>query len=582
MTHLAHLASTQQYLPPPRPPRVVGVEDLVTLSTGGSGTVYRGYQPRFDRWVAVKVLDRQRSDPARLARFERECALLGRLTAHPGVLRVHDCGYLDNGDPYLVTELCAPGSLADRLKDRRVFSREEVLEVGRRIGAVLAAMHADGVLHRDVKPSNIMLREGEGAVLGDFGQAIRLGDADPSPLATAGCAAPEVLAQGAWSPAADVYSLGATMAMLFGEQRPRADTPRPDFPDAAGQLLTAMLSADPGARPPAERVVGTLEALAPGGPPPSRPEADPWWAGAVVTAGEPADSLTELRVPVPGRRRPGRGVLIVGAVAAALLVGAGVAAAVPSRGARPVSAAAAVPPGPTSAPASTSALASGPASASGATPGRPVHGASLAARSTVAAAPPAARSTSAPRSTATARSSSAGSSTAGSSAAASPTATGRGNTPMSAATGAPRVPPGYRSVVSSEGLSAAVPAHWTLKPVSGTNEWRAADPRHPARFLQFGGYRPGHASQLGRVRGYAAAQGAGYRAIRLKPVSHGTASEAVDWEYTYQAGGAAQHARGLYWRRGTAEYVVYVSAPEADWDSVQPAFAVLVGSTEPE
>ena len=136
-------------------------------------------------------------------------------------------------------------------------------------------------------------------------------------------------------------------------------------------------------------------------------------------------------------------------------------------------------------------------------------------------------------------------------------------------------------MAAAQGLRVAVPQGWPLRPVPGTAELRAVDPQHPARFVQVGGYRPGHASQLARVRGYASTESAGYRQIHLDRVDYGASPDAVDWEYTYPAGGTDQHAEGRYWRLGGAEYVVYASAPAADWSDVQPVFAVLVATARP-
>ena len=177
-----------------------------------------------------------------------------------------------------------------------------------------------------------------------------------------------------------------------------------------------------------------------------------------------------------------------------------------------------------------------------------------------------------------------------------PTAAARGGgtarTPSAAPSGSPAAsspattagdtaPAGYRWVAAAQGLRVAVPQRWPLHPVPGTAELRAVDPQHPARFVQVGGYRPGHTSQLARVRGYASTESAGYRQIHLEQVGYGASPDAVDWEYIYLAGGADRHAEGRYWRLGGAEYVVYASAPAADWSGMRRVFAVLVATARP-
>jgi serine/threonine-protein kinase PknK len=88
---------------PPAELQVPGVTRLARIGRGGFSTVYRGYQARFDRWVAVKVLEVDRPDEATLRRFEREAAIMGRLSNHPNVVTVYDAGTLADGRPFLLT-----------------------------------------------------------------------------------------------------------------------------------------------------------------------------------------------------------------------------------------------------------------------------------------------------------------------------------------------------------------------------------------------------------------------------------------------------------------------------------------------
>ena len=126
----------------PALPRVIGVSDLVVLHQGGFGPSTAATSSSLDRWVAVKVIGDAEPERVRVRRFERECAIMGRLSGHPHVLRVHDSGYLHGGAPYLVTELCLRGSLADRLGREGRLPAADVVALARAISGVLAAMHA--------------------------------------------------------------------------------------------------------------------------------------------------------------------------------------------------------------------------------------------------------------------------------------------------------------------------------------------------------------------------------------------------------------------------------------------------------
>ncbi len=522
----------------PAPPRVIGVSDLAVLHQGGFGIVYRGYQQQLDRWVAVKVIGDAEPERVRVRRFERECAIMGRLSGQRHVLRVHDSGYLHGGSPYLVTELCLRGSLADRLGREGRLPAAEVVTLARAIGGVLASMHTGGLLHRDVKPGNILFRDSGESVLADFGLAAPVAESDAEPPAASPTfTAPEARDVGTWTPAADVYALGATLrAALGGSSGTTQDA------GALHALVNRMLAPDPSARPAAADAVAELAAdpapttgtvdrsvagapfLAPGPPPAFGPLPAP---GSTAVVDEPTQLKSAEQPDRPPWLRRAR---LVAGIPLAVLVTV----------------------------VATSLLT-----------GWPVRHAPRSAASVAVTTPAPAPSAAAPRG-GTAGTPSAVPSPAGSPAAALPGKPGGGTAPA-----------GSRWVAAAQGLRVAVPQGWPLRPVPGTAELRAVDPQRPARFVQVGGYRPGHASQLARVRGYASTESAGYRQIHLDRVDYGASPDAVDWEYTYLAGGTDQRAEGRYWRLGGAEYVVYASAPAADWSDVQPVFAVLVATARP-
>ncbi|MCU0616033.1 MAG: serine/threonine protein kinase, partial [Gemmatimonadaceae bacterium] len=141
---------------------------LEEIGRGGHASVHRARDQRLGRDVAVKLL-RSDADTANVrARFEREIRLTATLE-HPHILHVHDTGEHE-GRPFLVTELATSGTLADRLSRESPLPLADALQITRDVGLALAHAHAHGVVHRDVKPANILLRDGT-ALLADFGVA---------------------------------------------------------------------------------------------------------------------------------------------------------------------------------------------------------------------------------------------------------------------------------------------------------------------------------------------------------------------------------------------------------------------------
>ncbi|HET9078364.1 MAG TPA: protein kinase [Acidimicrobiales bacterium] len=201
-----------------------GVTQVEAVGRGGFATVYRGWQPAFNRAVAVKVLDH---DPGGSAsgRFDKEVRALGSLSGHPHVVAVYQAGALADR-PYLVMPFLEGGCLEDRLRDRPVAPQAAV-QIMAAIASAVGAAHHLGILHRDIKPANILFNSYGDPQLADFGIARFRDSTMTSGLvaATVTYAAPEVLGGARASEAADVYSLGATLyAALRGEP---AFAPRP-------------------------------------------------------------------------------------------------------------------------------------------------------------------------------------------------------------------------------------------------------------------------------------------------------------------------------------------------------------------
>ncbi|WP_216587726.1 serine/threonine-protein kinase [Streptomyces brasiliscabiei] len=215
-----------------------GYEIQEVLGQGGFATVYRARQLAVGREVALKVDSRVLTTPRDRQRFLREVTAAGQLSGHPHVVPVYDAGVLADNRPYMVLELCPGGSLGDRLNRQGALPVKEARDIGVGLADAVAAAHAAGVLHRDIKPGNVMVNRYGGIALTDFGLA-----AMPRPgrelsvtreALTPAYAPPEAFHMADPSPAGDVYSLAATVhALLCG--RP------PHYPEDGTQLSLAEL-----------------------------------------------------------------------------------------------------------------------------------------------------------------------------------------------------------------------------------------------------------------------------------------------------------------------------------------------------
>jgi formylglycine-generating enzyme required for sulfatase activity len=203
------------------------------LGEGGMATVYKARDTRLDRDVALKLIRVDQFAPAMmghiLARFEREAKSLARLS-HNSIVRVYDYGEHD-GAPYLVLEFCGGGDLKQRLSGQPMDWREAIgliLPVAR----ALRYSHQQGVIHRDVKPSNIMFNTSGEPMLSDFGIAKMLETDDAATLTGTGVGigTPGYMAPEQWtgetSPQSDQYGLGVVLYELLTGRKPyESDTP---------------------------------------------------------------------------------------------------------------------------------------------------------------------------------------------------------------------------------------------------------------------------------------------------------------------------------------------------------------------
>ena len=190
-----------------------GFEDAQEIGRGGFGVVYRCTQAALDRTVAVKVLTADLDEENR-ARFLREQRAAGRLTGHPNIVTVLHAGVTDNGRPFIVMPYHAQGSLDARIRRHGPLPLDEALRIGVKMAGALETAHRLGILHRDVKPGNILLTDYGEPTLTDFGIAHIAGGFETTAGVVKGSpafTAPEVVAGEPPSPAADVYGLGATL-----------------------------------------------------------------------------------------------------------------------------------------------------------------------------------------------------------------------------------------------------------------------------------------------------------------------------------------------------------------------------------
>lgn len=207
--------------------RVRGYQLREPIGRGAFGTVYRALQPELGREVAIKVIHAGLADdPDFVRRFEREAQVVARLE-HPHVVPLYDY-WREPGNAYLTMRYLRGGNLAERIARHGRIPDDEVLRVVDEVASALGAAHRAGVIHRDVRPPNILFDEDGNAYLSDFGIARQVpvvAGAEPASSGAAYYLAPEEIVGGAVTPATDVYSLGLVLFELLAGRHPLADTP---------------------------------------------------------------------------------------------------------------------------------------------------------------------------------------------------------------------------------------------------------------------------------------------------------------------------------------------------------------------
>ncbi|MBN2550397.1 MAG: serine/threonine protein kinase [Anaerolineales bacterium] len=348
---------------------------------GGMATVYKAYHPRLNRYVAIKVLHSHLAEASDfLSRFEREAKAVAALR-HPHIVQAYDFDI--QGDIYyLVMEFIDGPNLQDRLNDLtrqgKLMPLEEVGRILHQVADALDYAHQQGMLHRDMKPSNVLLDHNGQAYLVDFGIARMLSGtqftATGELLGTPAYMSPEQGMGQPLAPATDLYSLGIMLyEMLVGQVPFDADTPfgiihkhinepppalrglRPDLPAGLEQMLTRALAKKPEHRYRSalemaqafEQALGMAvrEAAAPRPPIAQAPVGDPFATKkqpqpAVPPAAPPASIPQPKPLPAaaapkppsptpaaPPAKRKKRSPLL-GIFVALLVLGAGIAAAV--------------------------------------------------------------------------------------------------------------------------------------------------------------------------------------------------------------------------------------------------------------
>jgi len=337
------------------------------LGSGGMAEVFLARDGVLDRDVALKVLRGQYAgDEEFYERFRREATSAAGLS-HPNIVQVYDRGEAPDGTCYIAMEYVSGGTLKERLDERGPMEPERALAVAGQVAEALWAAHERGVIHRDIKPQNILITDMGHLKVTDFGIARAASAATISAtnavFGTAGYLSPEQALGEPATPRSDLYSLGIVLyELLTGVVPYRADNPvavcmkhvtepltpprrlDPTIPEAVDALVVKLLAKDPADRPAsATELLDDIEGVRRGAPPPAptprtgtprigaRKTAAPTDQTTAATAGAATTAAdTATTAPVAGgqrtrfasrpvRRRRAAVVILCGLLALALL-----------------------------------------------------------------------------------------------------------------------------------------------------------------------------------------------------------------------------------------------------------------------
>jgi len=525
------------------------------IGRGGMGAVWRARDELLNRDVAIKeIVWPDQLDPAEREtarrRAVREAQLAARLS-HPNVVSVYDI-LEEDGRPCIVMELVPFRSLRDVLAEDGPMSPAEAARVGLNVLAALSAVHEAGVVHRDVKPANILLGPGDRVVLADFG----ISKATDSPALTASGVllgspsylAPERARGGRAGAASDLWALGASLYTAVDG--------RPPFErDSMIASLTAVVAAEPEPAPRAGPLWPVIAGLLRKDP---AARLDASGAGRMLRRIASADAETAPSAQADGAVAPPAEAAGAAPPAAATeateAVGQGRRAGFRGRRALVIALAAV---------AAIAAIAAGIVMTLGRHPGHP------------AARPAAAASRPAPSSTSPAPASSAPASSAPA------TSTPARSAPASS--GSSALPAGYYRFTNPTGFSIGVPRGWRIS--HDGHYVYIRDPANSGIFLLIDQSDQPKSNPLADWRQQAAdRQGSypGYHLILLREVRYTQAEKAADWEFTYDRNGVMVHVlnRNILANARHA-YALYWSTPVSDWNAFYRYFRDFAATFRP-
>jgi serine/threonine protein kinase len=248
-----------------------GYEIREQIGAGGYGAIYKAYQPAVNREVAIKIiLPNHAGNPLFAQRFEIEAQLVAQLE-HPHIIPLHDYWHDEDG-AFLVMRYVKGGSLRNLLQNQRMLPLAQTVRLLSQIAEALSVAHDAGVIHRDLKPDNILLDERGNAYLTDFGIAKHLGSevyitGTDEILGTPAYLAPEQIQGQGITPRTDIYALGVMLYEMLTGAHPFADTPlgmlvvknlqeplppiqkeRTDLPTAIDTVIQQATAKDPARR----------------------------------------------------------------------------------------------------------------------------------------------------------------------------------------------------------------------------------------------------------------------------------------------------------------------------------------------